>query len=392
VKRIKENHMGREFLIFLVAVFVLGGETVFAQYHDYWAFDRFAADPLYSDFISRGDFHAGIHSGSWTIKREQLLDKESKDKYRSCRDPYCNRCAKHLADYGHEYQYLSGVSQHQLWYRGTAGSVAPVRQFGYDAHGFPYVRRGQPVAVMSKEYVRVLNHAIWEQVQARNAVADEEAAEDRVGLLAELRDDALAQLQKSRNTWELLKQTGHCIHFGVVHSPCSRVLEQIPVEETLGKTLDDTFDSTLENILDNTFKNTPIKTPAETTAKTTAKTVVKGVSKTTDTPYSPRFFGLCEYCAAKAQFLFDRNYVAEVEKELTRAVYRLEMKKAIANEAVRAALLSKPDADKATRFKRIQMKPPKYQEVLAARESAQDKKSNADSEDAKNEPIPESVP
>jgi hypothetical protein len=361
--------MKRGLLIFVVAVFIFGGETVFAQYHDYLAFDRFVADPLYSDFMSRKDFHAGIHSGSWTIKREQLLNNESKDKYRSCRDPYCNRCSKHLADYGHEYQYLSGVSQRQLWYRGTAGSVAPVRQFGYDAHGYPYARRGQPAAVMSKEYVRVLNHAIREQVQARNAVADEESAEDRVGLLAELRDAALAQLQKSRNVWELLKQSGHCINFGVVHSPCSRVFKQIPVEET--------FEELFENFLENTAKNT----------------VVPIVPETTDTqythyfPHSPHFFGLCEYCAARAQFLFDRNYVAEVEKELTRAVHLLEIKKAIADEAVRIALLSKPDADKATRFKRIQMKPPKYQEVLAAREAAQNQKNNT-----KNEPIPEFAP
>ncbi|MDR2117034.1 MAG: hypothetical protein LBP87_11710 [Planctomycetaceae bacterium] len=350
--------MRNEFLtsVIVVIILVLGGATVSAQYYDYRAFDRFTGNPFYSDFMLRSDFHAGIHSGSWTVKREQLLDKESQDKYRSCRDPYCNRCSKHLADYGHEYQYISGVSQRQLWYRGTAGSIAPVRQFGYDAHGNPYARRGQPAAVMSKEYVRFLNHAIWEQVQARNAVADEEAAEDRVGLLAELRDAALAQLQKSRDAWELLEQSGHCINFRIAPSPCSRTFKQIPVENTA------------ENTVKNAAKNSALET--------------------TYAPYSPHFFGLCEYCAAKAQFLFDQNYVAEVEKELTRAVYVLDVKKAIADEAVRIALQSKPDADKATRFKRIQMKPPKkYQEILAAQESAKNSKTDTKT-DTKKETAP----
>ncbi|MDR0337593.1 MAG: hypothetical protein LBI18_10935 [Planctomycetaceae bacterium] len=343
--------MRQELLICCVVFFVVAGETVSAQHHDYWAFDRFVANPFYSDFNQHPNFHSGIHSGSWTIKREQLLNDESKDKYRSCRDPYCNRCSKHLADYGHEYQYLSGVSQRQLWYRGTAGSIAPVRQFGYDAHGNPYARRGQPAAVMSKEYARTLNHAIWEQIQARNAVADEEAAEDRVGLLAELRDAALAQLQKSQDHWELLKQSGHCLRFGIPYSPCSQAFQQIPT------------DNPHENILDQT------------------------VVKITNTYYQPHFFGLCEYCAAKAQFLFDQNYVMEVETELTRAMQILEIKTAIANEAVRIALLSKPDADKATRFKRIQMKPPKYQEVLAAREATQNQKNNPE-----NKPTTKSNP
>ncbi|MDR0703836.1 MAG: hypothetical protein LBF88_02500 [Planctomycetaceae bacterium] len=356
--------MKKKLLIFFVSIVVFYGETVFAQYHDdgYSSLARFTADPFYSDFMSRANFHAGIHSGSWTIKREQLLDQESKDKYRSCRDPYCNRCSKHLADYGHEYQYLSGVSQRQLWYRGTSGSIAPVRQFGYDTHGFPYALRGQPSAVMSKEYVRVLNHAIWEQVQARNAVTAEESAEDRVGLLAELRDAALAQLQKSRDTWELLKKSGHCIHFGTTDSPCSRVIKQMPVDHSVEhvdriKNIDP-----LENFIDKAIPETVIKTD--------------------DTRYSPRFFGLCEYCSVRAQFLFDQNYVVEVERELTRAALLLETKKMIADEAVRRALLSKPDADKATRFKRIQMKPPKYQEVLAAKESAQNKKTDAKNEDS----------
>ncbi|MDR0611703.1 MAG: hypothetical protein LBG58_16465 [Planctomycetaceae bacterium] len=362
--------MRTKLINFFVVLFIFCGQTVLAQYDEYSALDRFTANPFYSDFMSHVNFHSGIHSGSWTIKRERLLDNESKDKYRSCRDPYCNRCSKHLADYGHEYQYLSRASQRQLWYRGTSGSIAPARQFGYDAHGFPYARRGQPAAVMSKEYVRVLNHAIWEQVQARNAVAAEESAEDRVGLLAELRDAALAQLQKSRDAWELLKQSGHCINFGVRRSPCSRVIKQIPIDISV-----ENFDriekieiKNLENFIDKAIPETVVKT-----------------NNTPYSPYSPHFFGLCEYCAAKAQFLFDQNYVGEVERELTYAVHLLEIKKAIADEAVRLALLSKPDADKATRFKRIQMKPPKYQEVLAAKEAVQNKDSTQNKESTQNE-------
>ncbi len=238
------------------------------------------------------DDHAGIHSGSWTLKGEQILEAESKDEHRSCRDPHCNRCSKHLADYGHEYQYITGPSQRQRWYRGTAGTIAPVTQRGYDQHGLPYVRRGQPGAVMSWEYQRVLNHAIWEQVQARNAVAAEEAAEDRHILLTELHGVALGLLEQSEARWNELKDT--CTDCG---------------------------------------ENTR------------------------------------EYCVAKAQYEKDCKYVVAVERELTAAKRTWEKLASIANEKVRVALLSKDDADRATHFKRIQHKPAKYQEVLAARET-----------------------
>ncbi len=151
--------------------------------------------------------HAGIHSGSWTLKREQILEAESHDEHRSCRDPNCLRCSKHLADYGHEHQYVGGPKQRQLWYRGTAGSIAPVTQRGYDQHGLPYARRGQPGAVMSWEYQRTLNHAIWEQVQARNAVAAEEAAEDRLTLLTELHAVAVGLLETSEAHWNTFKDS-----------------------------------------------------------------------------------------------------------------------------------------------------------------------------------------
>lgn len=269
-------------------------------------------------------FHAGIHSGSWTLKREQILEAESKDPHRGCDAPYCNRCSKHLADYGHEYQYLGGPSQRQLWYRGTAGSVAHVTQRCYDEHGLPYALRGRPGAVMSWEYRCYLNHAIREQVIARNAVAAEEAAEDRVGLLSELRDSALACFLESEEAWKQQEAEGICVSK-------VRALESFsPCMKTLG------------------------------------------CSKTADGivfPEGEMVLGGCEYCRAKALYLKNRAYLASVEKELASAIKDLDRKTARADEAVRIALLSKSDADKATRFKRIQHKPPKYKEVLAAQEA-----------------------
>jgi hypothetical protein len=363
--------MRKKWFIFIVILaLAAAGKSVSAQNLDILSFDRFKANPFYSGLTAHAPLHAGIHSGLQTIKREQLLEKESKDQYRSCRDPYCNRCAKHLADYGHEYQYLSGVNQRQLWYRGTAGTIAPVRQFGYDAHGIPYARRGQPAAVMSQEYVRTLNRAVWEQTRARNAVAAEEAAEERAGLLAELRDAALAQLQKSRNNWESLRQSAQCIHgihYGRVHSPCSQVLKHLPEDYSVQFT---------ENIVGNIAGNIADNTVQEPAFETVYNS------------HAPRFFGLCEYCAAKAQFLFDRNYVAEVERELGNVMRELERRTAVADEAVRAALRSKPDADKATRFKRIQMKPPKYQDILMLRESEQNGTENNTTPDTESEESP----
>jgi hypothetical protein len=286
----------------------------------------FAQQPLHPS-----DFHAGLHSGSWTLRREQLLELESKDKYRNCTDPHCARCAKHLADYGHEYQYLGGPNQRQPWYRGTAGNVAVVTQRGYDQHGIPYARRGQPAAVMSWEYRQTLNHAIWEQLQARNAVAAEEAAIDRIPLLTKLLDDAREQFRLTKEAFEEYeKNGGHCIaldkidekNISEVVSPCAKALKEYPTEIKAGR----------------------------------------GVVAQQ---------GLCEYCLAKARFCFDRDYVSAVEQELAFAQQDLAYKSAIAAEAVRVALLSKEDAEKATRFKRIQNKPPKYKEVLAAQEAVQ---------------------
>ena len=269
----------------------------------------------------RAHFHAGIHSGSWTLERTQRLEAESQDPTRSCPDPYCARCAKHLADYGHEYQYLGGPSQRQLWYRGTTGNIAVVTQRGYDQHGRPYVQRGQPAAVMSWEYVQTLNRAIREQVNARNAVAAEEAAQDRVVLLTKLLEDANEQLQLTRDAWEQIEPSGkpcnRVVSGRVVGSRCTKTYRQFCAEMKAGR-------------------------------------------------YEIAKSGMCTYCLAQARYRFDQDYVADVERELALAHKHLAQKNAAATAAVRVALLSKEDADKATRFMRIQYKPPKYREVLAA--------------------------
>ena len=279
-----------------------------------------------NDANSRTNFHAGIHSGSWTLERTQRLEAESQDPYRSCPDPYCARCAKHLADYGHEYQYLAGTSQRQRWYPGTAGNIAVITQRGYDTHGRPYVRRGQPAAIISWEYVQTLNHAIGEQVNARNAVAAEEAAHDRVVLLTALLEDAQEQLRLTKEAWEQIEPLGkpcNKVHTSgkVIGSHCTKTYKQFCIEMKAGR-------------------------------------------------YEIAKSGMCPYCLAKARYQFDQDYVVGVERELALAQRHLAQKSAAATEAVRIALLSKSDADKATRFKRIQYKPPKYQEVLAAMDTA----------------------
>ena len=215
---------------------------------------------------AQSNFHAGIHSGSYTLKREQQLDRESKDPRRSCQTPHCARCSKHLADYGHEYQLIGGPSQSQPFYRGTHTGIAHATAgCGFDEHSHWYRHRGQPVATMSWEYQRYLNHAIAEQVAARNAVAAEEACEDDIANLTELRQ------------------------------------------------------------------------------RVAARALTSG---------SP----------------LDQDALAAIDQRLAAARHELKHLSAVANEKVRIALLSKEDADKATRFKRIFHKPPKYKEVLAAQE------------------------
>jgi len=269
----------------------------------------------------RADVRAGIHSGSWTLERAQRLEAESQDPTRSCPDPYCARCAKHLANYGHEFQFLGGPSQHQRWYRGTAGNIAVVTQRGFDQHSRPYLQRGRPAAVISWEYVRALNRAIEEQVNARNAVAIEEAAHDRVVLLTALLETANEQLRLTREAWEQIAPLEHpcnrMISGRVVGSLCTKTFKQFRAEMRAGR-----FD----------------------------------VART----------GFCAYCLAHARYQFDLDYVADVERELALAYRHWKQRSAVATEAVRIALLSRSDAEKATRFMRIQFKQPRRQEVFAA--------------------------
>ena len=212
--------------------------------------------------LAQSAFHAGIHSGSYTLKRERLLEQESKDRRRSCKAPYCSRCAKHLADYGHEYQLIGGPSQAQPFYRNTHTGIAHATAgCGYDEHSQWYRHRGLPVATMSWEYQRYLNHAIAEQVAARNAVAAEEACEDEIADLTEIRQRVAARATASGNP-------------------------------------------------------------------------------------------------------LDQEALVAVDQRLAVTKRELKYLSAVANEKVRIALLSKEDADKATRFKRIFHKPPKYKEIL----------------------------
>ncbi|GHT15044.1 hypothetical protein FACS1894170_12500 [Planctomycetales bacterium] len=299
-------------IVTIVISVLMCSEAALAQYHSHSFHDG-----------ATSDFHAGLHSGSWTLRREALLDDEKQDPYRSCADPYCNRCAKHLADYGHEYQYLAGPNQRQPWYRGTAGGVAVTTRRGYDQHGIPYARRGQPAAIISWEYRQTLNHAIWEQVNARNAVAAEEAAKERLPMLEQLLAAASEQYCLTQAAWEkFIAEGGHCIKDDVetkIPSACSKTYKQFVDEMKSGQCV----------------------------------TAVQD---------------MCAYCLAKARYCFDQEYVALVKNELSLAYNDYLWKRATADEAVRVALLSKDDADKATRFVRIQNKPPKIKEAAATRE------------------------
>lgn len=288
------------------------------------------------------DYHAGVHSGLWTYDRAQILERESKDPHRSCQSPYCNRCSKHLADYGHEYQYVGGPSQRQIWYRGTMGSIAHSTQRCYDEHGKPYLRRGRPAGVMAWEYQHYLNHAIGDQIRARNAVSVEETAESRVAMLNDLYDIAFGRLMESEARWESFKDIG-----------CSCVVEACNA--------------------------------CDPCAKTSKGRLVRTVVGDRCECHQ------CEYCMAQAQYLKDKAYFAEVAKERGLAIADWRQKSDYADGRVRLALLTKEDADKATRFKRIHHKPPKYKDVLileelaAAEKAAKEKQPTQAPEEGKEE-------
>ncbi|MCL2743356.1 MAG: hypothetical protein FWE67_05850, partial [Planctomycetaceae bacterium] len=237
------------------------------------------------------NFHSGVHSGEWTLKREEILEEESKDPHRSCTAPYCNRCSKHLADYGHEYQFIGGVSQRQLWYRGTIGSIGHAAQRCYDEHGIPYARRGQPAAVMSWEYQHYLNHCIADQLRARTAVAAEEDAEVRVAMLNDLLEASKKRAAASEAIWRQYESGGKCIGVESVCLPCAAV----------------------------------------------------GTANAYYTSQAVAAYNLA-YCRAKAQFMKDAAYVADVALERDNAIAEWKMKSVYADERVKLALLSKEDA------------------------------------------------
>jgi hypothetical protein len=298
------------------------------------------------------DFHAGIHSGSWTLRRQQILEEESKCPHRSCSDPYCQRCSKHLADYGHEYQYIHGPSQAKFWYRNTWKDIAPAVKRGYDEHGYLNIKRGFPAAVMSWEYQQVLNHAIWEQLQARNAAEIATAAKKRVDELQKLHDDSVRRLAESKALWDYQVENGVCV---------STLRDSINVNEIPPCTKDMKIVNSSNNYL--------IK-PCESEIKLS-----------------------CEYCIAHAKYMKDNAYLGEVCRELELAKIEEDRVSIFAAKWAKIAKLSKADADIATRFKRIYHKPPRYQEVFAAENKTvedfyKEEKQNEESKNKTNS-IPE---
>ncbi|MDR0392127.1 MAG: hypothetical protein LBH59_09485 [Planctomycetaceae bacterium] len=285
--------------------------------------------PQFQAFDPTGefDFHAGIHSGSWTLKRQQILEAESKDPHRSCYDPYCQRCSKHLADYGHEYQYIHGVSQAQFWYRNTWKNIAPASKLGYDEHSYPYLKRGFPAATMSWEYQQVLNHAIWEQLQARNAASVADAAKNRADTLRQLHDDSANRLANSKAAWDYQVENGICI---AALQDSVNVVEISPCMKNMG------FKKSGNQYLINPCDN------------------------------ACELISSCEYCLAQAKYIKDSTYLREVCIVLEQADKEAAITADIAKKWADIAKLSKADADVATRFKKVHHKPPRYKEVLAA--------------------------
>ncbi|MDR1480264.1 MAG: hypothetical protein LBJ00_15110 [Planctomycetaceae bacterium] len=302
-------------LVMFLPLFCFGQETLYPR------------RPQFQKFDSTGEFgfHAGIHSGSWTLQRQQILEAESKDPHRSCSDPYCQRCSKHLADYGHEYQYIHGVNQAKFWYRNTWTEIAPAVKRGYDEHSYPYIKRGFPAATMTWEYQQVLNHAIWEQLQFRNASEIAEAAKKRADDLQNLHDDSANRLAVSKAAWDHQAESGVCIsaiqdNIGAVNvSPC------------------------MKNIGVTRSRNGYLINPCAGELRSD-----------------------CEYCLAQAKYIRDSVYLRDVCNVLAQANAEAARTAEVARQWSEVAKLSKHDADVATRFKKIHHKPPRYQEALAA--------------------------
>ncbi|MDR2644291.1 MAG: hypothetical protein LBC74_16035 [Planctomycetaceae bacterium] len=305
--------------------------------------------PQFHEFDPTGefDFHAGIHSGSWTLRRQQILELESKDPHRSCSDPYCQRCSKHLADYGHEYQYIHGPSQANFWYRNTWKDIAPAVKRGYDEHSYTYMKRGCPAATMSWEYQQVLNHAIWEQLQARNAAEIANAAKMRVDNLKELYDKSASRLEESKAAWDYQVENGVC--FSAICDSVKVTCDSVKVTETATRKKKVGIRKSSKNYLVDSCEH--------------------------------ELQSSCEYCLVQAKYLKDAAYLREVGIVLAEAEAEAARAEKFAAEWAEIAKLSKPDANIATRFKRIHHKPPRYQEVFAAEGKKVDDMYRGDKQD-----------
>ena len=276
----------------------------------------FFSGPAYAQIVfrPRSDFHAGIHSGDWTVERAKILEAASKNPCLNCKNPNCNRCALHLADYGHEYQHIHGPNVRQPFYAGTAGRTAFGSKHGYDEHSLWARCPGQPASVMLWEYRWTLNHAIDDQVRARNAVAAQEAAEDWLDDLLFEYDLLRQRIQESEAAWHWSEREPFVCADCHACKPCSSANE-------------------------------------------------KGAMVVTSIPCS-----CCDLCKARRDWLRDLADLAKLERMIAAADMNLESLTAFADKKVEIALRSKHDAEVATRIPRVYHKPPRYQDVLAEQE------------------------
>ncbi|MDR1923641.1 MAG: hypothetical protein LBQ66_04630, partial [Planctomycetaceae bacterium] len=317
--------------------------------------------PQFHEYDPTGeyDFHAGIHSGTWTLRREQILEAESKKPQHACFDPYCQRCSKHLANYGHEYQYIHGANQAKFFYRNTWKSIAPAVKRGYDEHGYQNQKYGYPAGVMSWEYQQVLNHAIWEQLQYRNAKEIADAARFRFEALEKLCADSERRAAESKSVWDYQVERGGCV--GMLGNAVEAV-EVLPCE--------------------------PQAPPCVKKLRTKKPTIT-----TVLIPTQEELNLSCEYCKAQAKFIKDSAYLQDVKNVLKQAKAEAELTAKIAADWEKVAKLSKPDADRAAIFRKIWHKPPRYQEVFAAQGVTLDEVlQNAAQQEAQNAQNNENTP
>jgi hypothetical protein len=170
-----------------------------------------------------------------------------------------------------------------------------------------------------------LNHAIWEQLQSRNASEIAGTAQRRAECLRKLHDDSANRLANSKAAWDYQVENGVCI---------AALQDNVNVAEV---------SPCMKNMGIKKSGNTYLINPCENELQLS-----------------------CEYCLAQAKYIKDSAYLREVCNVLNQAEHEAARTAEIAKKWAEVAKLSKPDADVATRFKRIHHKPPRYQEVLAA--------------------------